>query len=108
MTEHLLCNAIVEYLNYHGCWVWRTNSGAIRSEYKGKTRLIRMARAGTSDIIGMDNHGRFIAIEVKLPKTRTNVTLNQEMFLDDVKRHGGISGVACSPEEAIWVIEGKV
>lgn len=105
MSEKDLCHAIVEYLNYNGCYVWRTNSGAIQSEYNGKKRLIRLNRAGTSDILGIRrSDGKFIAIEVKKPETRNRVTQAQEEFLNTIASYGGIAGVATSPEEALEII----
>lgn len=104
-TEKQLCSQIIQYLNYQGHYVWRENSGAIKTEYKGKTHMIRMAHRGTSDIIGMSKDGKFVAIEVKKPETKKSVTVYQQMFLDEVKQHGGISGVATSPEEALAILE---
>ncbi len=100
MPERDLCNAIVEFLNYQGAWVWRTNSGMVRAEYQGKTRMIRMNRAGTSDILGLYK-GHFVAFEVKLPKTRKNVTQAQNEFIERIRQHGGIAAVVTSPEEAL-------
>ena len=68
--------------------------------------MIRLNRAGTSDILGIHKKtGRFIAIEVKTPERKKNTTEAQEMFLDDVFHAHGISGVATSPEEALKIIE---
>lgn len=103
MSEKDLCNQIIEFLNYNGAYCWRTNSGAIRATYKGKERLIRMNRAGTSDILGV-YHGKFIAIEVKLPKTIKSVTEAQKMFLQAIRDHGGIAGVATTPEDALSLL----
>jgi hypothetical protein len=104
-TEHQLCNAIVEALNYSGHYVWRTNSGVLPMEYKGKTRMVRMSRAGTSDILGVAKGGRFLAIEVKLPKRKKNVTEAQQLFLEDIQRRGGVAGVATTIEEALTIIK---
>lgn len=103
MSERDLCNAIVDSLNYRGCLVWRENAGGMPIEGKTGRRFIRMAAGGTPDIIGMDSKGRFIGIEVKMPKRRSNVTELQQAFIMDIKRHGGIAGVATSIEEA-WAI----
>ncbi len=101
MSEKDLCNSIVEFLNYHGCYVWRTNSGAVETK---SGHMVRLNRKGTSDILGLRADGRFIAIEVKLPKTRKNVTVWQQGFLDMIKQAGGIAGVATSPEEALEIV----
>ena len=66
--------------------------------------MIRMSKAGTSDILGIYK-GHFIAIEVKLPKTIKSVTEAQKMFLQTIKDHGGISGVATTPEDALALVK---
>ena len=49
---------------------------------------------------------KVIAIEVKRPSTRNNLTDEQRAYLDQVKRAGGICGVATSVEEAFAIVEG--
>lgn len=104
MSEKKLCDSIVEMLNYQGCYVWRNNSGKVmvgRGSYK---RMIYLSPTGSPDIIGMTKEGKFIGIEVKLPKTRNKVTLVQREFLELIKIKGGISGVATSVEEALEIL----
>lgn len=109
-TEKDLCKAIIQHLNYQGCKVWRVNSGMMPASYTNKRtgittkRMIHMAKTGTSDIIGLTPTGRFIAIEVKKPETRNNVTENQSLFLEDIRHLNGIAGVATSPEEALAIV----
>lgn len=107
MTELMLTNQIIEYLNYTGkCFVWRVNSGMITSEYKGKTRKIRMARAGTSDICGIRfSDGRFIALEVKLPGKEGNLTSLQSEYLDKMRNYGALTGMVTNCEHALRIIE---
>ena len=108
--ESNLYNGIIQYLNYQGCKVWRVNSGMIRGSYTSKrtgktsTRMIRMARAGTSDIIGIAPDGKFIAIEVKKPETIGSVTDNQSRFIEEIIQHGGYAGVATNPEQALELL----
>ncbi len=105
-SEKDICNAIIEFLNYQGFFCWRVNSGSIRSEYKGKTRLIRMAAAGTSDIQGIrKKDGRMICLEIKKPETRRTVTAYQNEYLEKMKLYGAITGVATSPEEALQIVQ---
>lgn len=103
INEKQLCNLIIEVLNLNGCFVWRTNAGKAQFETNGKKRMVTIGKAGTSDIIGLYK-GRFLALEVKLPTTRNKVTILQQDFLDEVKRHGGIAAVVTSPEEALETI----
>lgn len=106
MTEHMLCNSIVEFLNYQGHKVWRQNAGMVKVTNKyGKDRMIRFGMVGVSDIIGISKTGKFIAIEVKLPERRNTVTTYQRIFLADIHGHGGIAGVACSEDEALKIVE---
>ncbi len=108
MTEKQLTNSIIEHLNYSGlCRVWRVNSGLIKQEYKGKSRMIRLAHAGQSDIQGYtrDGKGTFIALEVKKPETRKRVTALQQEFIDEVELAGGIGAVVTGEEEAVEVVK---
>lgn len=68
--------------------------------------MIKVGRAGESDIFGIHRaSGRFIALEVKQPKTRNRVTPAQQEFIDKVLLYGGIAGVVTSPEEALELID---
>lgn len=53
---------------------------------------------GASDLIGWNNKGKFLAIEVKDEDGR--LTTEQNNFIEAVKWSGGIAFVARSPEEA--------
>jgi penicillin-binding protein-related factor A (putative recombinase) len=99
-SEKQLCHQIIEFLNYQGAYCWRVNSGAIRDQ---KGYMVKMAKAGTSDILGIYK-GRFLALEVKKPETRKNVTEKQTEFLETIKKNGGIAAVVTSPEEALHAI----
>jgi len=66
--------------------------------------LVRSARAlhaglspGSSDLIGLTNQGRFLAVECK--SDRGKPTPGQESFIDMVNRLGGIGIVARSVED---------
>lgn len=105
-SEKQLCNAIVEFLNYSGCFCWRNNAGLIPVFDKyGKQRRIKVGRKGEPDIIGVRRKdGRFIGLEVKTPKRRKKVTLAQQLFLTRLQNYGAIAAVVCSPEEALHVV----
>ncbi|MBK8117619.1 MAG: VRR-NUC domain-containing protein [Candidatus Accumulibacter sp.] len=51
--------------------------------------------------------GKVIAIEVKRPSTRNNLTEEQRAYLEQVKRAGGLAGVATCYEEAAAIVEGR-
>ncbi len=79
---------IVEYLNLMGHFVWRNNSGAVFSEYKGKKRMIKFGFKGCADVVGILRDGRFIAVECKIGYNKP--TEAQYNFLDEVTHRGGI------------------
>jgi len=113
MSEKQLQRQIAEVLNYSGALCWITNAGMIKTSYRIKTGrlrgqvksfMIRIGPAGMSDIIGMYK-GRFLAIEVKLPERRKNVTDIQNNFIENVREHDGIAGVVTSADEAIKIVK---
>jgi penicillin-binding protein-related factor A (putative recombinase) len=86
-------------------WVWRVNSGVLTQQSGGKTRHIRMAQKGTSDIIGMIKTGQFVALEVKLPGKEKTITEAQKTFLEKVAANGGIASMVTSCDEALALIK---
>lgn len=109
MTEKQLQSGIIEAINYSGlAWVWNVNAGRIPIETTRGRRMFQAAPAGHADIQGIRRKdGKFVAIEVKLPNRRKNVTTLQENFLREVLSRGGVAGVATSHEEALSIIEEK-
>jgi len=68
--------------------------------------MIKVGRAGESDIFGIHkDSGRFIALEVKQPKTRNRVTRAQQDYLRMVALYNGYAGLVTSPEEALAIIK---
>ena len=72
------------------------------------SRFIRSCAKGRVDLDGISCDGLVIAIEVKKPSERHKVTDEQRAYLDQVAAVGGISGVACSVEEALAIVEGRM
>jgi hypothetical protein len=92
MKEMLLVRQIVDYLNYRGHFVQRTNSGTVQAEHNGRKRFIKMAQAGTADITGCSRDGKFVAVECKIrPNKLTDL---QEEYLLQIRKRGGIAVVA--------------
>lgn len=89
--------AVLRLLEYHPkvAWVRRMNTGAVRMEGK---RFMRFGFTGCSDIVGQLRDGRFLAVECKAPAGK--LTIDQAQFLERVKRHNGIAGVARSLDDA--------
>jgi len=106
MLEKRLQTSIINHLNSNGCYVWNVNAGKMRYSYKGRQGVVNLAPTGHSDIQGIHKAtGTFIAIEVKVPERRKNVSIPQQVFLDRVKGYGGVSGVATSEDEALQIVE---
>ncbi len=105
-SEKDIQNTIISYLNIAGHYCWRNNSGVMKAEYKGKSRIWRAGLKGSADIIGVSKDGKFIAIEVKRRGKKPNPC--QEAFLKEIKNRGGHSGVAYCLEDAELIINGKL
>lgn len=62
---------------------------------------------GTSDLICVvPPYGRFLGIEMKAPGySPSDVSPDQHCWLAVIRRFGGITGVASSPEEALALVE---
>jgi len=68
--------------------------------------IVRQARPlhaglikGSSDLIGWDDSGRFLAVEVKAKTGRASP--DQLRFIDAVNKAGGRAGIARSAQEAV-------
>lgn len=100
MSETSLVGACIQLLTLRGCFVWRQNQGAVKAEYKGKTRFLRFAGAeGISDIVGMTPAGRFLAVECKIAPNKP--TPEQTQFLATVRKRGGLSLLIYSIDQLI-------
>lgn len=73
-----------------GAIVWRNNVG-ILPDRNGVPVKFGVCNPGGSDLIGI-YRGRFLAIEVKQPGK--NPTPEQRNFIEIIRKHGGIAGVA--------------
>ena len=101
--ETALVKQLIEYLELRGTVVTRVNSGLKVIEDKNQLRRVfRGAKKGTSDIIGCFR-GRYFAIEAKVEPNKA--TLDQEIFLDQVREAGGIACVAYSIEDVDNALE---
>jgi len=95
-SEKEVQKTILDWLAWHKIFAWRNNSGCVFSNYKGKTRMIRIGCPGAPDIIGIFK-GLFLGIEVKAKKGKLRP--EQKEFLDNIKKYGGIAIVAKSVED---------
>ncbi len=101
-TEKAIQRQCLDWLNLQPhCLAIRINSGAVRGEYKGKTRFFQLNnQPGCSDIIGVVKRtlpwgmastwiGQFFALEIKRPLAEP--TAPQRAFLDKVQALGGLA-----------------
>jgi hypothetical protein len=93
MKETHLVGQVIDFLNYRGHFVHRTQSGMTRVTNKyGQQHMMRLAQAGTADITGCSKDGRFVAVECKIrPNKPTEL---QERYLAEIRKRGGIALVA--------------
>ncbi len=101
MNETPLLNRILLALQPFGVF-WRNNRGVAWNP-NGRPVTFGMA-PGASDIIGLRHDGRFVAIEVKTKRGKPSDA--QDNFLNRVREHNGIAGVARTPEDAIRITIG--
>lgn len=98
MSErHLMDSIRAALCAVEGVRVWRNNVGV------DTMRGIRYGLGvGSPDLVGIA-WGRFVGLEVKTPTGR--VSKEQTMWLDMVRRFGGVAGVARSVDDAIAIVE---
>ena len=99
MKEANVQALIMMALSDAGCLVWRQNTGVLPDR---NGRLVRFGLCvGSSDIVGICEDGKFLAIEVKTALGQpTDAQLN---FIKAVQRQGGRAGIARSAAEAVEI-----
>jgi len=99
-SEKEIQNAILDYLATRAdVMAWPTASVGLWDPTKRTYRRPgKHFLRGVADIIGIAA-GQFLAIEVKTPKGR--VSPEQDAFLSEIRRRGGIAFVARSVDDVI-------
>jgi hypothetical protein len=118
MNESLLLKAVLSSAHHYKCKLYRNNVGLFETINKGgKRRKVRTGLCkGSSDGIGYtikevtqnmvgDKIAIFTAIETKVGKNKASP--EQEMFIDEVNRNGGIAGIVRDPEELENLLRSK-
>ena len=95
ISEHDLQNIIKQWLELHGWFCLRLNSGAIITK-TGK--MVRLAPPGTPDLYALKK-GKSVFIEVKIKGNK--LTFYQEQMLDELERHGAQTIIAYNLEDVI-------
>ena len=93
--ESVTIKEIMTFLKLQGVYCWRNN--AIGTPIKGGG-FRPMKKKGISDILGILEGGKFLAIEVKTPQY-FRTTPEQREFLLEINRRGGIGFVALCVED---------
>lgn len=88
MTEQQIQKKITSYLEQEGYYV---------------VKVISASKAGVPDVLACIE-GRFVAIEVKKPETKSNVSKLQEYNLERVTEAGGVSTVAWEVEQVKTIV----
>ena len=100
-TEKNIMNEIMLALSEAGCMIFRNNIGCYKTD-EGRFIRYGVGGNGSSDIVGMDQNGKFLAVEVKTKKGKARK--NQINFINQIRAHGGRAGIARSAEEALSII----
>lgn len=87
MTEQVIQKSIIKYL--------KTKAYVVK--------IVSATKAGVPDLLVL-YRGMLIAVEIKTPDKRNNVSDLQKYNLDEITRHGGHTYVACSLNEVKEII----
>lgn len=80
-------------------WVLFRNNTGVAYNKNGRPVQFGLCK-GSADLIGWNPDGRFVAIEVKGPKS--TVTHEQQRFINAVNHAGGIGVIARSIDDLPW------
>ena len=97
MLERDIQRACLDWLKLKGLYVWRQNQAAVPLAGGGFRRFNGLK--GVSDILGILNDGRFLAIEVKNEKGK--MSPEQDEFQQNIVDRGGVALCVHSLDELI-------
>lgn len=94
-------NSILAYLSMVNIFAWKVQSTGLFDPVSKRFRRSnnKYHIRGISDILGILEGGKMLAIEVKTPKTKNRTTDDQKFFLNEINRNGGIGFVATSIDD---------
>jgi len=96
--ENAIQSAIMQYLFYNKIFHWRNNNTPIYDVTRKRFRAMpKGAIKGVSDILGILPDGRFLAIEVKKP--RSYMSKEQKLFIKNINENGGVAFMARSIDD---------
>ena len=97
--ENTLKKAVLSFLESSRVFCWRNNTGAIISQYKGKSRFFKFGAVGSGDVFAL-HRGIFVSIELKAPGKHP--TFDQEAWMERVRHHGGAASWFDSLQDFIY------
>jgi hypothetical protein len=103
MSETALKREIVDALNKTGlCRVWSTPSGKVQV----RGGWMYLAPEGTPDVCGFARDGRFVGIEIKVPKHKTKADRAEKQLAMQhaIRIAGGISAQVESVDQALTIL----
>lgn len=103
-SEKEIQKAIIDYLAIRGLFFWRNNTGAMMSEYKGRTRFMRFGSVGSPDIFVLKN-GHVHGLEVKGPKGKQSPS--QKEWGESFERNGGHYHIVRSIDDVMQIFSTK-
>lgn len=97
-------NAVFTWCHLHGFFVWDNKSTGLFDPTTKRFRALgKWAIRGTPDLVGILPDGRFLGIEIKVPKTQTTTktypTKEQKLFIGRSNELGALCFVARSIED---------
>jgi hypothetical protein len=106
--ERSIMSGIRQQLAILGVTLWRRNTGALRSRYKGRDRFVRFGEPGAADLWGVGPEGRHWEIEVKRPGQRP--TMKQAAFLMIMHQQGAVAfwvdSIELAERVAVAILDG--
>lgn len=98
MKESEIQKQCMDWLHLKGFFCWRNNNIGVFDPSKKIFRTFTGMK-GVSDILGILDDGRFLAVEIKGPKGR--MTPEQDSFQENIAKRGGVACCVHSLDELI-------
>jgi hypothetical protein len=90
LSESQQLQQCLNLLHFSDVTAWRNNVGMAKYESNRGKRVVKFGHAGSSDILGYTNDGKFFAFEVK--RYNKKPTQLQKQFLENLSQSSGVCG----------------
>ncbi len=101
MAERDVLDKVLEALELSQVWAWRTNSGMVKD---GRGNRVKLAPAGTPDIMGALSSGRMFGLEVKDVKKEHQLRASQRAWHQKAMKRNVRFAVVSSATDALDVV----